>query len=74
MEEDGNYNNNLGGITFNYCVLNEQLTPPVNMCNCKGPVLPHSVEPRFENFLNVCKYVAEGMINFLKDYSKFKSV
>jgi hypothetical protein len=31
MEDVGNYDNNLGGISFNYGDLNEQLTPPVNM-------------------------------------------
>jgi len=33
MEEDGNYEDFLGGNTYNYGDLNEQLTAPANMYN-----------------------------------------
>ena len=42
-EEDGNYEDFLGGITYNYGDLNEQLSAPVNMYNGRGPILCHGV-------------------------------
>jgi len=39
MEEDGNYEDFLGCITYNYGDLNEQLSAPVNMYNGRGPIL-----------------------------------
>ncbi len=39
MEEDGDYNTLLGGISFDFWDLNEDLTPPLNLYNGCGPIM-----------------------------------
>ena len=66
MEEDGNYEDFLGRITYNYGDLNERLSAPVNMC--RGPILRRGVARRFETILD-CVQVCGGM-----DYEFFKRI
>ena len=47
MEEDGDYNALLGGISFNFQDLNEDLTPPLNLYNGCGPKLRQGVAQYF---------------------------
>ena len=47
MEEDGDSNTLLGGISFNFQDLNEDLTPPLNLYNGCGPKLCQGVTRRF---------------------------
>ena len=68
MEEDGNYEDFLGRITYNYGDLNEQLSAPVKMYNGSGPILHQGVARCFETILE-CVQVCGGM-----DYEFFKRI
>jgi hypothetical protein len=47
MEEDGKYDDFLSGMNFSYGYLNNELSPPVNTYNGKGPCLHHAVPKTF---------------------------
>ena len=68
MEEDGNYDDFLDGIEFNYNNLTTKLTPPNNMYNGRGPCLRHGVARRFDTVMG-CLEVCSGM-----DYEFFKRI
>ena len=62
MEEEGKYNDFLGGLTYNYGEFNENLTPPVNIYNGQGSCLHHGVT-RIFNTVFECAAVYSGMEN-----------
>jgi len=68
MEEDGNYDDFLNGLTFNFQEMEEELTPPVNMYDGRGPSLQRGVARQFESILE-CVSICGGM-----DYDFFKQV
>ena len=66
MEEDGNYEDLLSGLSFEYSDLTSELAPPANMYNGRGPCLRHGVARRFNTIMEYIA-VAGGL-----DYDYFK--
>ena len=68
MEDNGNHNDFLNELIFNYQKLEVVLTPPINLYNGRGPPLCHGVARQFDIALE-CVSVCGGM-----GYNVFKQV